>query len=1014
MTESVSKSVSQSVPKSTTGSAKKPVQDAVKKYIVGIDLGTTNTVVAYASLAQQAGPGRIQLLQIDQLVAPGQVKASALLPSVRYHGAPGEFAPGQCDLPWSQDGAEGAGEGAAVVIGQFARKLGAQVPGRLVVSAKSWLSHAGVDRLAPILPWGALLEVGKVSPVAASASYLDHVRCCWDKQFPDHPLAQQELVLTVPASFDEGARVLTLAAARQAGLLTLRLLEEPQAVFYDWLFRHQDTLAADLASTRLVLVVDVGGGTTDLSLIEVALQDGAPQLTRVGVGNHLMLGGDNMDLALAHLAETRLNALNASAAGANAAPARLSAGELSQLMERCRAAKELLLAADAPQQAAVTLLGTGNKLIKGARTVELQRAEVAALIVDGFFPVVERGDLARRGRAGLVEFGLPYASDPAITRHIATFLQQQGADLPAQLPDTLLLNGGVFRADALVRRLGDTLAAWRGAPLQLLHNDDTEVAVARGAVAYAIAGQGRAPRIVGGAARSYFLVLGEDGPGKKTAAAMTATRRAICVLPRGSEAGSEIVLADHTFALRIGQPVRFHLVSSTTGRIPAAGELIALDDPDLVALPPIALVLQASASGSKQEVRVQLATALTELGTLELHCVEIKPDGVADAAPAQRWLLEFQLRGEHAGAAGLGPGAQEANMPGLPAAIEKIERIFGARAQHVASKEVKQLRLQLEQLLGSRSHWSTPLLRQLFDVLLARARGRRRSIEHERTWLNLAGYCLRPGFGAPLDDWRIQQLWALFEHGVQHGDDGAVCAEWWTLWRRVAGGLDAPSQLRLLADFACNVQEGEPGEGATAVTLVKGSFDDMLRLVAALERIPADYKAEIGVWLLGKLPQKDDKNSANEGAKSSVKSSANDGAKSRTGVKSGKARADDQAQAARVLWALGRIGARVPFYGNADDVVAPEIVAIWLETMLALDWKRIDAAAFASAHIARMSGDRARDIAPALREHLIARLAASASAPSWIAMVREVVELDLDDQRRMLGEALPPGLTLIA
>jgi hypothetical protein len=1000
----MAKLVSKSMNKPVTGAVNEPVKKTVKKYIVGIDLGTTNTVVAYASVAQQAGSDRIKLLQIDQLVAPGQVKAAPLLPSVRYHGAPGEFAPGQCDLPWAQDDANGGGEGAGVVIGQFARKLGAQVPGRLVVSAKSWLSHAGVDREAPILPWGGVNDAGKVSPVAASASYLAHVRSCWNKQFPDHPLEQQELVLTVPASFDEGARMLTLAAARQAGLLALRLLEEPQAVFYDWLFRHQDTLAADLASTHLVLVVDVGGGTTDLSLIEVALQDGTPQLTRVGVGNHLMLGGDNMDLALAHLAETRLHAFNAAGAetGAETAPARLSAGQLSQLMERCRAAKELLLSANAPQQASVTLLGTGNKLIKEARTVQLQRAEVETLIVDGFFPKVKRDDVARRSRAGLVEFGLPYASDPAITRHIATFLQQQGAAVPDQLsaqpsaplPDTLLLNGGVFRAEALVRRLGDTLATWRGAPLNLLHNDDTEVAVARGAVAYALAGQGRAPRIVGGAARSYFLVLGEEGREKKTGAAMTATRRAICVLPRGSEAGREIVLADHTFALRVGQPVRFHLVSSTSGRIPAAGELISLDDPDLVALPPIALVLQASASASKQEVRVQLATALTELGTLELHCVEIKPDAsvaatatatAAAAAPAQRWLLQFQLRGAHAGAAEPESGAPEASLPGLPAAIEKIERIFGARAQHVAPKEVKQLRLQLEQLLGSRSSWSTPLLRQLFDALLARARGRRRSSEHERTWLNLAGYCLRPGFGAPLDDWRVKQLWALFEHGVQHGDDGAVCAEWWTLWRRVAGGLDAPSQLRLLADFACNVQDGEPGEGATAQTLVKGNVDDMLRLVAALERIPADYKAEIGVWLLGKLPQKES-----------------------------KGKADDPAQAARVLWALGRIGARVPFYGNADDVVAPDIVASWLETMLALDWKRIDAAAFACAHIARMSGDRARDIAPALREQIIARLAASVSAPSWIAMVREVVELDLADQQRMLGEALPPGLTLIA
>ena len=1012
------------------------MKQAVKRYIVGIDLGTTNTVVAYAGLLAQPGLDRIQLLQIEQLVAPGQVKASALLPSVRYHGAAGEFAPGQCELPWAAPLSEFAaddvpadGRAGPVVIGQLARKLGAQVPGRLVTSAKSWLSHAGVDRLAPILPWGAPPDVGKVSPVVASASYLAYVRSCWNLQFPDHPLEQQEVVLTVPASFDEGARALTLAAARQAGLPTLRLLEEPQAVFYDWLFRHRDTLVVDLAQTRLVLVVDVGGGTTDLSLIEVALIDGVPQLTRIGVGNHLMLGGDNMDLALAHLAETRLNAVDASGAQGGqgvegGATGRLSAGSMSQLMERCRAAKELLLSVGAPEQAALTLLGTGSRLIKGVRTVALQRAEVEDLIVDGFFPKVERFDVARRSRGGLVEFGLPYASDPAITRHIASFLQQQSVGLPdTLLPDTLLLNGGVFRADALVRRLGDTLACWRGAALHLLHNDDTEVAVARGAVAYALAGQGRAPSIGGGAARSYFLVLGDHGPAKggaaKTGAEKTGVAgRAICVLPRGSEVGREIVLADHTFALRVGQPVRFHLVSSTSGSIPALGALIDADDADLVALPPIAMVLQAgqgagqgarqraaqSTAQGTQEIKVRLAAALSELGTLELHCVEIKQDTSGNAAPAQRWLLEFQLRLDQPGAgapeSGLDGAPQEgASSAGFGAAIDKIERIFGARAQQVALKEVKQLRLQLEQLLGSRSSWPTPLLRQLFDALLARARGRHRSSEHERTWLNLAGYCLRPGFGAALDDWRIQQLWALFEHGVQHGNDSAVCAEWWTLWRRVAGGLDAPSQLRLLADFACNVQGGEAGEGATAATLVKGSFDDMLRLGAALERIPADYKAEIGLWLLGKLP--------NKGGKDIDKS----GDKGDKGDKGGK---DHPAQVARVLWALGRIGARQPFYGNAEDVVAPDVAATWLQTLLALDWKRIDAAAFASAHIARMSGDRARDIGPELREQIIARLGASASASSWIAMVRAVVQLGQEDQRRMLGEALPPGLTLIS
>ncbi|MBC7858240.1 MAG: Hsp70 family protein, partial [Burkholderiaceae bacterium] len=307
-----------------------------KQYVVGIDLGTTNTVVAYAPLDAAAGEQRIELFPIEQLVAPGEVAASALLPSLRYHPAEGELAPGALQLPWPQN--EAAGQPPAV-IGALARKLGAQVPGRLVASAKSWLSHASVDRLAPILPWGAGDDVGKVSPVTASASYLAYVRAAWNWRFPAHPLEQQELVLTVPASFDEGARALTMTAARQAGLSNLRLLEEPQAAFYDWLFRHRATLDAELAQAKLVLVCDVGGGTTDFSLIKVERQaDGTPELSRIGVGNHLILGGDNMDLALAHLVESRL-------ADGDAGAARLSAARLSQLMERCRAAKEQLLAA---------------------------------------------------------------------------------------------------------------------------------------------------------------------------------------------------------------------------------------------------------------------------------------------------------------------------------------------------------------------------------------------------------------------------------------------------------------------------------------------------------------------------------------------------------------------------------------------------------------------------------------------------------------------------------------------
>ena len=939
-----------------------------ERYVVGIDLGTTHTVVAYARLTPDAARPDIRLFDIDQLVAPGEVAALPLLPSVRYHAAEGELDTGQLQLPWPPD--DSAGQ-APVVIGHYARLLGAQAPGRLVASAKSWLSHAAVDRLAPILPWGAPDGVTRVSPVDASASYLRHVRSAWDARFPENPLERQDIVLTVPASFDEGARALTLSAARLAGLPKVRLLEEPQAVFYDWLLRHRASLAGELAQTRLVLVCDVGGGTTDLSLIKVELVDGEPVLTRIGVGNHLMLGGDNMDLALAHLVEARM------AATEGAAPARpLSASRLAQLMDRCRVAKETLLAADAPAQATVTLLGGGARLVGGSRSVPLTREEVEQLIVDGFFPLVDAGAQAGQERSGIVAFGLPYARDPAITRHIADFLRRHAA-----MPDALLLNGGVFRAGALARRIEETLAAWRGAPFRLLDNADPEVAVARGAVAYALAQRGLAPRIGGGSARSYFLRLDDAKAG--------AGERGICILPRGSEPGHEIVLKDRTFALRLSRPVRFQLFSAVADagdHLPARpGDLVALDDDAFVRLPPLLMVLQATpgtTGTARQDIPVQLATSLTEVGTLEIHCVS-----PADAS--QRWRLEFDLRQRDA-AVDLGVAPEDPRAAGrLGEAIDKIDRIFGAGKRPVDPKDVTQLRAQLERILSDRALWPTPLLRQLFDALWQRARGRRRSAAHERTWLNLAGFCLRPGCGDALDAWRVQQLWTLFPAGVQYAGDKQVCAEWWTLWRRAAGGLAAPEQLRLLDDFAFNLQINEEGPGdAGAAKPVKGATSDMLRLGASLERIAPAFKTEIGAWLLGRVQK--------------------------SLAKAGRGGHDAGASDSLHLWALGRIGARQPFYGSPHDVVPAEAAASWIQTLMALDWKRIDAAAFAAVNLARVTDDRARDLTPALREQVIARLAAVSAPSSWIAMVRQKVELDAASESRVLGESLPPGLRLVS
>lgn len=934
-------------------------------YLVGIDLGTTNTVLAFA----RDGKGAIELFPIDQLVAPGEVAGAPLLPSMRYHPGADELAPGELQLPWNVSDVAGVERFA---LGRLARALGAATPGRLVASAKSWLSHTGVDRMAPILPWGADNEVAKVSPVAASASYLAHLRTAWNLRHPKQPLERQQIVLTVPASFDEGARALTLEAAKQAGLPDVRLLEEPQAALYDWLYRNRTDLGALLSNTRLVLVADVGGGTTDFSLVKVEAKDGEPLLTRIGVGNHLILGGDNMDLALAHLVEARM----AEQSGEDATRTRLPAARLAQLTERCRAAKEQLLAEDAPDHVTVTLLGAGSRLIGASRKADLRREDIERIVLDGFFPRNAAQEDARRARAGIVEFGLPYASDPAVTRHLAGFLRQHAAaarealglpdDGTLPVPDTVLLNGGVFRGAALAQRLVDTLAAWRGAPVHVLYNENPDIAVARGAVAYTLARQGLAPSIESGAARSYYLLL--DG------AAQQDRLRTVCLLPRGTPAALEVALADRSFALRVGRPVRFHLVSTIadSGAPPQPGDLVDLDPLEVARLPAIATVLRA-ARGAPTEIPVRLVATLSEVGTLDVHCVA--EDG------GQRWQLAFQLRGE------ADDESQDEALPlELDAAIDKIERVFGARSKQVDPKEVKQLRAGLEHLLGSRERWTTPLLRRLFDALLARAKGRRRSVEHERAWLNLAGYSLRPGFGHPLDEWRMEQLWAMFESGVQHHKDSQVRAEWWTLWRRVAGGLSLEAQLRVLDDFAFNLQADESERGRRPVTLVDGSEEDMLRVGASLERIPSAYKAEIGEWLLGQI---DDIPS------------------------SGKLDARAMARYGRYLGALGRVGARQSFQSSAHEVAPPEVAEGWLRTLLQLDWRKVEPAGFAAAHIARMTGDRSRDISEEVRSEVLRRLASSGAPPMWTAMVREVVELDQAVETRLLGDALPPGLKLL-
>jgi molecular chaperone DnaK (HSP70) len=593
------------------------------QYVLGIDLGTTNSVLAYAPLSGEAP--QVELLPIPQLVAAGTIEARTSLPSFAYLAHDQEAASGVFNLPW-QDGNK-------IAIGEFARRQSAEVPDRTVSAAKSWLAHTRVDRHQPILPWNAPPDVPKISPVAASRKYLEHLVAAWEHAFPHAPVAEQQIVLTVPASFDASARELTREAALAAGLpSSLVLLEEPQAAVYAWLQSMGDRWRKLLKVNDRLLVCDVGGGTTDLTLVGVAEEHGELQLRRLAVGNHLLIGGDNMDLALAHFVAGKFAQKGT----------KLDPWQSISLWHSCRAAKEALLAENGPASQAISVLGRGSRLVGGTVSVEITRDEVANILVDGFFPQTKASDRPQRARAsGFQEIGLPYESDTAITRHLAAFLAAHGEspEMPA-IPSHLLFNGGVFKADALRSRLIDVLGDWSssGARSQVLEGyHDLDNAVARGAAYYAWIKERGGMRIRGGTARSYYVGIETAGlaiPGAPR------PLRGLCVVPFGMEEGTEVDVPSGNVGLVVGEPATFRFFSSNTRKHDRPGDVLPqIDEDQLSETDSLEATLPVSADrhdGNYVPVRFQ--SKITELGVFELWCVSTTGD--------ERWKLEFSVREE--------------------------------------------------------------------------------------------------------------------------------------------------------------------------------------------------------------------------------------------------------------------------------------------------------------------------------------------------------------------------------
>ncbi len=595
--------------------------------VVGIDLGTTNCALSHAPIDGEASAP--EALAIAQLVAPGQVTTRSLLPSALYLPNASEFAAGALGLPW--DGAR------SFAVGEFARTHGAQVPTRLVTSAKSWLSFSGADRRDRLLPWNAPADADKVSPVEASARYLKHL----SESFELHmglPLASQEVVLTVPASFDAVARELTVEAAAQAGF-SPTLLEEPQAALYAWLSGAGERWRQQLKVGDVILVVDVGGGTTDLSLIAVGEQDGSLALHRVAVGEHLLLGGDNMDLTLAHTLKVRLEQQGK----------KIDAWQFLALTHACRQAKEALFADPSRASSSIVIPGRGTGLVGGSIRTDLLRKDVDELLVAGFLPEVAIGEHPKQARrAGFAEINLPYASDPAITRHLAAFLSRQAqalAEVPGVAaaagrafahPSAILFNGGVMKATSLRQRIVDVVDGWLaadgGQPVKVLDAPDLDRAVSVGAAYYGLVRHGRGIRIRGGTARAYYVGIESTAPAIPGFEPEVA---AVCIAPFGMEEGSAPERLERDFGLVVGESVHFRFFASTVRRSDHVGDETSGGANALEELPAIETTLSAPGSEGKL-VPVRLESRVTEVGTLAIDCVE-------QGGP-RRWKLEFNVR----------------------------------------------------------------------------------------------------------------------------------------------------------------------------------------------------------------------------------------------------------------------------------------------------------------------------------------------------------------------------------
>ncbi len=870
---------------------------------IGIDLGTTNSALSYIDPreGEDLDFPPIHILPIPQLVAPNRVEPHKTLPSFLF-------------LDENQP------------VGVWAREQGALVPTKLVHSAKSWLSNPNVDRTAKILPWDAPEGARVLSPVDVSARFLSKIRESWESA-KGSPITDHDIVLTVPASFDEEARELTVQAAAQAGIPNLTLLEEPAAAFYSWIANNFARSRKLLFDGQIVLVCDVGGGTSDFSLIRVARDGDRIDFTRTAVGKHLLLGGDNLDLTLAWLVESKLGA-------------QLSIRQRSGLRRQCSAAKERLLSDPHLKSVEITVLGGGSSLIGGSLKAEILREEALELTLEGFLPISERNDAPKDEKRSLFrELGLPYVSDPAITKHLNAFLEGTG-----QTPDAILFNGGFFIPEICRQRVADAVEHWYGKRPEIFENRDLDLAVSAGAAYYSyVRSTGSGILVRGGLPRAYYIGIGDLEPEKI---------HAVCLVPRGTEEASTLELDRADLQLVANRPVSFRLYSSLTRTEDALGDVVdfTAGDENLHTHAPLHAVIRFGKKTGERLVPVKLGARLTEVGTLETWCESKVSDN--------RWRLQFELRKAGAEPVQRKPAAVISETAAAQA-LDLARAVFSSTEKTPIAPE--ELPAKLEQILGlGRNSWPLATIRQLGDVFLEAAAGRKKGPPFEVRWLNLCGFCLRPGLGFPGDDFRLEQARRVYSAGLQFPNQVQCEIEWWIFWGRVAGGLNRNQQTDIYQRLAGFLMPRPGKKQRVNSSLLR----EMWRTAASLELLPIHTKTELGDYL----------------------------------VKTGKVASFSVSD----IWCLSRLGARELLYGPINQVIPPATATRWAETLL-----KVPTAADALAAIGRTTGDPTRDLPAATRDAIRAKLPENLLATFEGEDERDQTVLD-----RMFGEALPSGLVL--